>query len=960
MKGRKTLRRAGIFFAFVALLSAGMLASGALGMTLEGGTPPDTTSTATDATATDATTTDATTSDATTTDATTTGTTTDTTSSTTTTTATAAPTISSDKADYAPGSTVILTSSGWGFGERVHIFVNDDIGQAWKLDVDVFADLAGNFTYQFQLPSIFIADYSVTATGASGQIAKTSFTDATNANDGDGSMTVSPISAAAGSTGTFTFRFTSDPGKDFNSGSQVSLLVPASWTQPRITGPSTGRVTVTLPPGPTPPPCSAAGTPAISGSGPWTITVDITCAAKQQFILTYANATAPSPATTTTYSFDAKSKQNGGTLTVLTSGSPTVQVTVVGKSNQTISFTSVAPTSAVFGDQYTPAATATSGLPVAFDASGACSYDGGTGKVTMTSVGTCIVTADQAGNASFNPAPQVTQSFSVGKANQAVLTVDSPSSGTFGETLQIVSSGGSGTGAVSYSVGASAACALHSGDAAKLDITAGSGSCSVTATKAGDGNYNSITSAVRAVTVSKANQAALTVDSPDAGTFGDHLAMSASGGSTAGAISFAVTGDSDACSILTSGADAGKLAITAGSGTCKITATRAGNGNYNDVTSAAHTVTVSKANQTISVTTSAPASQVFDTSFTVAATASSGLAVSYDRSGVCSHVGATFTMTSGTGDCTVKYDQDGNDNYSAATQVTETVHAQKANQATLSVASPNSGTFGDKLVPTASGGSGGGDVSFTASGTACEMGTGGDAGKLLITHGTGTCSAFAHKAGTDNYYDADSAAHPVSIAKKTLTVTAPTLTILLGTPVPTLSPIYVNSQFVGSDTSASLNTQPTCATTTAVSGIGTYVTRCSGGSDNNYDFTYVDGTLRVNYNFHGFFQPVDNDMFNAAQAGSAIPVKFDLNGDQGLNIFAAGYPKVTTITCPSASTPVDAIEETVAASTSGLQYGSGQYIYVWKTDKSWANSCRQLEVKFADGMSKFVKVQFKK
>ena len=37
-------------------------------------------------------------------------------------------------------------------------------------------------------------------------------------------------------------------------------------------------------------------------------------------------------------------------------------------------------------------------------------------------------------------------------------------------------------------------------------------------------------------------------------------------------------------------------------------------------------------------------------------------------------------MTSGTGTCTVKYDQAGNTNYNAAPQVTETVNAQKANQ----------------------------------------------------------------------------------------------------------------------------------------------------------------------------------------------------------------------------------------------------------------------------------------
>ncbi len=40
-------------------------------------------------------------------------------------------------------------------------------------------------------------------------------------------------------------------------------------------------------------------------------------------------------------------------------------------------------------------------------------------------------------------------------------------------------------------------------------------------------------------------------------------------------------------------------------------------------------------------------------------------------------------------------------------------------------------------MPVASGGSGLGAVSFTASGTACEMGMGGNAGKLLITSGAG-------------------------------------------------------------------------------------------------------------------------------------------------------------------------------------------------------------------------------
>src|SRR5205823_1473910 len=88
-----------------------------------------------------------------------------------------------------------------------------------------------------------------------------------------------------------------------------------------------------------------------------------------------------------------------------------------------------------------------------------------------------------------------------------------------------------------------------------------------------------------------------------------------------------------------------------------------------------------KANQTITITTNAPASAVYGTGFTVAATGGgSGNPITYGSSGACTNSGATFTMTSGTGTCTVTYDQAGNTNYNAATQQTESVTAQKANQ----------------------------------------------------------------------------------------------------------------------------------------------------------------------------------------------------------------------------------------------------------------------------------------
>ena len=118
----------------------------------------------------------------------------------------------------------------------------------------------------------------------------------------------------------------------------------------------------------------------------------------------------------------------------------------------------------------------------------------------------------------------------------------------------------------------------------------------------------------------------------------------------------------------------------------------------------------------------------------------------------------------------------------------------------------------------------------------------------------------------------------------------------------------------------------------------------------------------VVYDFAGFFPPVDNTpVFNMVKAGSAIPVKFSLGGDQGLGIFATGYPKSQPIPCDASAT-YDGIEETVTAGSSSLSYDAttDRYHYVWKTDKAWANTCRQLVVKLIDGTIHQANFTFKK
>jgi hypothetical protein len=116
--------------------------------------------------------------------------------------------------------------------------------------------------------------------------------------------------------------------------------------------------------------------------------------------------------------------------------------------------------------------------------------------------------------------------------------------------------------------------------------------------------------------------------------------------------------------------------MTSGTGTCTVKYDQAGDTNYDAAPQVTESVTARKANQMITVTQHAPGSAVYKSSFTVAATASSGLPVAVGSAGSCTNVGSKFTITKSSGNCTVEYDQAGDANYNAAPQVTESVVAK--------------------------------------------------------------------------------------------------------------------------------------------------------------------------------------------------------------------------------------------------------------------------------------------
>jgi predicted extracellular nuclease len=127
-------------------------------------------------------------------------------------------------------------------------------------------------------------------------------------------------------------------------------------------------------------------------------------------------------------------------------------------------------------------------------------------------------------------------------------------------------------------------------------------------------------------------------------------------------------------------------------------------------------------------------------------------------------------------------------------------------------------------------------------------------------------------------------------------------------------------------------------------------------SDHDPSVAYID--FDDVWTFTGFLSPIANGAVNSASSGQAIPVRFQLGGDRGLGVLAAGSPSSRQVNCTTGA----AIGPSQPTSSSGgLQYdtASQTYTYLWKTDKGWKGTCRELTVALDDGTIRRVRFQFK-
>ena len=401
-----------------------------------------------------------------------------------------------------------------------------------------------------------------------------------------------------------------------------------------------------------------------------------------------------------------------------------------------------------------------------------CELDGT--NVVVLKAGTCVITATKASDAFFKEVTG-TVTIVIAKGVQAEFTVD-----TRDESIQylvgslvrteLLPSGGSGTGVVSYTVATDSlsVCALQGSDIVALRA----GSCTITATKASDSDFLA-TSASTTIEITKSPQVPLVLESDD-----ESLAyivntsvttrLSITGGSGVGAVVYAVaSGSASVCSI------AGNVVTALTSGTCELTVTKASDTNYLEATDSL-VITITKGLQAALTVTAAnpnlaysPTDVVTTTLSTVGGSGEGAVtyAVATASAAICSVEGNLVTVITG-GDCVVVATKAGDITFEPATANT-TIKIAKGNQVALVVTADDETlqlVVGETVQTDLSttGGSGTGAVTYAvaeASAAICSVD-----GNTVTVLKAGTCTITATRA-SDAFFNATSDSVVITINK---------------------------------------------------------------------------------------------------------------------------------------------------------------------------------------------------
>lgn len=141
-----------------------------------------------------------------------------------------------------------------------------------------------------------------------------------------------------------------------------------------------------------------------------------------------------------------------------------------------------------------------SGNPVVFTTTtpAICGVTGST--LNIAGAGACVIRANQAGNANFTAAPQVTRNVTIVRAAQTItFTQPGPDPQPFGTTFPIAATGGGSGNPVVFSSTNIARCTVADTTVTPVAVDV----CTIRAQQVGNANYNTATPVLRDITISR-------------------------------------------------------------------------------------------------------------------------------------------------------------------------------------------------------------------------------------------------------------------------------------------------------------------------------------------------------------------------------------------------------------------------------------------------------------------------
>lgn len=362
------------------------------------------------------------------------------------------------------------------------------------------------------------------------------------------------------------------------------------------------------------------------------------------------------------------------------------------KNGQTITFNP--PSSAGVGTTIDLGATASSGLPVTYtvtSGSGSVNLNGSQLTINDISSGTVDIRVNQSGNADYVAAPFVERTITLVKGQQTI-SFTQPETKTFGNASFALTASSSAGLPVSFS-SSNPSVATVTGSAVTI---VGVGTTTITASQAGNANYNAATNVQRTLTVNKATPS-VAITSSSSGVYSGTINLSTDKGGSSGAVTYTVTDNFNGTTgSATVNNSTGVLTLT-GAGQVRVTATVASTTNHNQAT-ALQVITINKADPVLSFTSGSTGVYGTDAIVTVDKGGSTGI--------------VTFSVTNGTGQAlfngnvlslekagtvTIKADMAEDNNYNSASTGDIPYTISKADPV-LTITSANTGVYGT-LVP---------------------------------------------------------------------------------------------------------------------------------------------------------------------------------------------------------------------------------------------------------------------